>query len=138
MSDSGSGSGGDVTRLLAQWGQGDRAALDAATRLVYLELHKIATAQLLTGTDQTALTSLSDWCALQPVRWINEQSNGGWRYIPYATAMGRNATTMNSLPDWGQQMTWWHDDSPAGTSGPWMSTGDFPHIPTHRQTRPTA
>lgn len=33
---------GDVTQLLAQWGQGDRAALDAATRLVYAELRKIA------------------------------------------------------------------------------------------------
>lgn len=33
---------GDVTQLLAQWTQGDRAALDAATRVVYTELHKIA------------------------------------------------------------------------------------------------
>jgi RNA polymerase sigma-70 factor, ECF subfamily len=33
---------GDVTQLLAQWGQGDRAALDAATRIVYPELRKIA------------------------------------------------------------------------------------------------
>jgi hypothetical protein len=33
---------GDVTQLLAQWTQGDRAALDAATRAVYAELHKIA------------------------------------------------------------------------------------------------
>jgi RNA polymerase sigma factor (TIGR02999 family) len=33
---------GDVTQLLAQWGQGDRAALDAATRIVYAELRKIA------------------------------------------------------------------------------------------------
>jgi RNA polymerase sigma-70 factor, ECF subfamily len=33
---------GDVTQLLAQWAQGDRSALDAATRLVYDELRKIA------------------------------------------------------------------------------------------------
>jgi RNA polymerase sigma-70 factor, ECF subfamily len=33
---------GDVTQLLARWGQGDRAALDAATRIVYGELRKIA------------------------------------------------------------------------------------------------
>lgn len=33
---------GDVTQLLAQWSLGDRGALDAATRAVYAELHKIA------------------------------------------------------------------------------------------------
>jgi len=33
---------GDVTQLLGQWSQGDRGALDAATRAVYAELHKIA------------------------------------------------------------------------------------------------
>lgn len=36
------GSPGEVTQLLEQWGKGDRAALDAATRIVYAELHKIA------------------------------------------------------------------------------------------------
>jgi RNA polymerase sigma-70 factor (ECF subfamily) len=33
---------GDVTELLSRWGQGDRAALDEATRIVYGELHRIA------------------------------------------------------------------------------------------------
>jgi len=33
---------GDVTRLLTLWSEGDRAALDAATQLVYAELRKIA------------------------------------------------------------------------------------------------
>jgi RNA polymerase sigma factor (TIGR02999 family) len=33
---------GDVTELLARWGEGDRAALDEATRIVYGELHRIA------------------------------------------------------------------------------------------------
>lgn len=32
----------EVTRLLAAWGQGDRAALDKLTRLVYEELRRIA------------------------------------------------------------------------------------------------
>lgn len=40
------GSPGDVTALLAEWGRGDRAALDAATRIVYDELHKIAESYL--------------------------------------------------------------------------------------------
>lgn len=37
---------GDVTQLLAQWGQGDRAALDAATNIVYAELRKVAESYL--------------------------------------------------------------------------------------------
>ena len=37
---------GDVTQLLARWGEGDRAALDAATRIVYAELRKIAESYL--------------------------------------------------------------------------------------------
>jgi len=37
---------GDVTQLLARWGQGDRAALDVVTRLVYAELRKIAESYL--------------------------------------------------------------------------------------------
>jgi hypothetical protein len=40
------GAQGDVTQLLAQWGQGDRSALDAATRLVYAEHRKIADSYL--------------------------------------------------------------------------------------------
>ncbi|HEV3201635.1 MAG TPA: sigma-70 family RNA polymerase sigma factor [Bryobacteraceae bacterium] len=38
--------GGEVTQLLARWGQGDREALDAATGIVYAELHKIAESYL--------------------------------------------------------------------------------------------
>jgi RNA polymerase sigma factor (TIGR02999 family) len=33
---------GEVTRMLEQWGKGDRAALDQLVPLVYRELHKIA------------------------------------------------------------------------------------------------
>ena len=37
---------GDVTRLLARWATGDRAALDALMPIVYGELRKIADAYL--------------------------------------------------------------------------------------------
>ena len=57
------GPGGDVTQLLADWGKGDRAALDAATTIVYAELHKIAEGYLLRErSDHT----------LQPTALINE------------------------------------------------------------------
>jgi len=37
---------GDVTQLLAQWGSGDRAALDSLTSVVYAELRRIANGYL--------------------------------------------------------------------------------------------
>jgi RNA polymerase sigma factor (TIGR02999 family) len=54
---------GDVTQLLAQWGQGDHAALDAATRLVYSELRKIAESYLQHERGEHTL---------QPTALINE------------------------------------------------------------------
>ena len=60
MSDS--GAPGEVTRLLAQWGNGDPAALEAATRIVYFELHKIASGYLQREPGST----------LQPTALINE------------------------------------------------------------------
>ncbi len=46
---------GDVTQLLSKWAQGDRAALDAATRAVYSELHKIAEGYLRRERGQPTL-----------------------------------------------------------------------------------
>jgi RNA polymerase sigma-70 factor, ECF subfamily len=43
---SGESGNGEVTRLLARWADGDRAALDALTPIVYSELRKIADAFL--------------------------------------------------------------------------------------------
>ena len=54
---------GDVTRLLARWQEGDRTALDAATKIVYQELWKIAAAYL--DRERAAFT-------LQPTALINE------------------------------------------------------------------
>ena len=54
---------GDVTQLLARWVEGDRAALDAATRLVYAELHKIAAHYLQQERGEHTL---------QPTALINE------------------------------------------------------------------
>ena len=85
------------------------------------ELHKTASANLLTGSSQTAIDTLADWCALQPVRWVNEQANGGWRYVPYVTVMGRDETTIDSLSDWGAQMDYWMADAPPSVSGTWMA-----------------
>ena len=87
------------------------------------EVHKVATTRLLTGADQTAIHTLADWVALQPVRWVNEQaSTGAHRYITYKYTMGRNASTIDSLPNYAQQSAWAHGGLPPAVSGPWMST----------------
>jgi hypothetical protein len=88
------------------------------------EWHKAASAQLLSGTQQTALESLANWVAEYPVRWINEQPNGGWRYIPYqqlipADANGQVPTT------WGAVMAQIVTAPPPTVAGGWnMTTGN--------------
>jgi RNA polymerase sigma factor (TIGR02999 family) len=47
----------DVTRLLAEWNQGDRAALDKLVPLVYDELHRIASRQLAARSGPHTLQS---------------------------------------------------------------------------------
>jgi hypothetical protein len=91
------------------------------------ELHKLASARLLSGATQTSLSNLADWAAMQPVRWVNEQANGGWRYIPYGSVIGRNASTIDSLPNWAEQQAWWMTDQPPAVAGTWMSTETVSH-----------
>ena len=85
------------------------------------ELHKLASAQMLTGAAQTALNAIADWCAMQPVRWVNEQPAGGWRYISYETTMGRDATTIDSAADWGTQRAFHTSGTPVA-KGPLMTS----------------
>jgi hypothetical protein len=89
------------------------------------ELHKIARAGLLSGAAQAELASLADWACLQPVRWINEQPNGSWRYVPYTYTLGRDAATLDSMATYGEQSAWAHSDTPPAVGGPWMSFGDY-------------
>lgn len=86
-----------------------------------VEVHKAASAGLLTGADQTALETLADWMATWPARWINEQPNGGWRYISIGLAMGRNPTTIDSPTTWTAMRAYSATDTPASVSGTWMT-----------------
>ena len=85
------------------------------------ELHKISSSPMLATADQANANALADWTALQPVRWINEQPNGGWRYVPYGSVIGRNATTIDSLPTWGEQQRSWMTSAPPSVAGTWMA-----------------
>ena len=84
------------------------------------ELHKAARARLLTGTDQTSLAATADWAAAQPVRWINERANGGWRYVPYSTAVSPSKSMTDSPTTWGEEMALFMTDTPVST-GSWAT-----------------
>ena len=90
-----------------------------------VELHKIAKSPLIDGPSQAAVASLADWACMQPVRWINEQPNGSWRYVPYTYTLGRDGATIDSLADYGQQSAWAHSDTINSVAGPWMSFANY-------------
>lgn len=61
------------------------------------------------------------------MRWVNEQTDGGWRYIPYTTIIGRDMSggTIDMDGTWGSIRAWTHSDSPASVSGTWyFATGE--------------
>jgi hypothetical protein len=85
-----------------------------------VELHKVASAKLLSGTLQATLSAVADWCALQPVRYVNESAGGAWRIQYYKATVGRSGTTIDSLPTYGEQFAWQYRDSPPPVAGPWL------------------
>lgn len=89
------------------------------------ELHKVASAGLLRGADQEALDALADWICLQPVRFVNEQPGGGWRFVPYKLTMGDGvANVVGSGATWDVSRN--YSDDPATVGGVWMSSGGTP------------
>ncbi len=78
--------GNPIPWVLANW----------QTHYLLPELHKAASSRLLTGAQQTALEALADWAALYPVRWVNEQPEGGWRFTPYTTLISLGAPDANA------------------------------------------
>lgn len=83
------------------------------------EFHKAASANLLTGAEQSALAAVADWIAAQPIRYINESNAGEWRIHYYVAPVGRS-TSIDSLPTWGRQFAWRYSDGPPSLSGEWM------------------
>jgi RNA polymerase sigma factor (TIGR02999 family) len=82
---------GDVTQLLAQWGQGDRAALDAATRMVYGELRKIAESYLHQerGNHTLQPTALINEAYLRLVREKHPSFDNRKRFFGFAARLMR-------------------------------------------------
>ena len=95
------------------------------------ELHRAAAAHLLIGAAQAELDALADWAALQPVRWVNEQPNGGWRYVPYHTTAGTSSTAIASSATWGEQMASAYADAPPSAAGSFMAGMDGAYNETY-------
>jgi len=82
---------GDVTQLLAQWGQGDRGALDAATRIVYAELRKIAEGYLQQDREEHTLqpTALIHEAYLRLVKEENPSFENRRKFFAFSARLMR-------------------------------------------------
>lgn len=90
------------------------------------EFHKAAAAKLLSGSQQAVLDEVADWLCTQPVRWVNEQANGGWRYAAYKTTLASSVATMGTPTNYGTWLASHYSDAPSGVSGQWMVHADEP------------
>jgi hypothetical protein len=90
------------------------------------EVHRAASVRLLRGADQAELDAVADWLALQPVRFVNERPDGGWRYVSqYRTPISRSKTTIDSPATWAEMAAFQFGASvPSSVAGPWRGGGD--------------
>lgn len=103
-----------------------------------MESYKLIGAKLLNSTAQAKLERLSDWAQMQPIRWVNEQPNGGWRYLPYRTTSGTvdgtNNTGTGQLDDWGTMRAYRNPNSPSAVAGEWRTNGGNDLVDYHHGT----
>ena len=86
------------------------------------EWHKAASARLLAGVSparQTALETVANGLCTAVVKWVTEQPNGGWRFIPYRTRIGDAAGDMGAYTTWTAQRAADLSGAPAAVAGPW-------------------
>jgi hypothetical protein len=101
-----------------------------------MTLHAAERAKVLTGNDQTLLTTVADWAALQPVRYVNEAQAGEWRLHNYLTVVGRAVVTsstgddlgsgiyagatFDALPTYPENFAWFYRDAPPPSAGTFL------------------
>lgn len=84
------------------------------------EWHKIAESRLLAGIStarQTAVDTVADGLALPVVKWVTEQTNGGWRFLPYRTRLGSAGTPFTAYTTWTAQRAADLSGAPSTVSG---------------------
>jgi hypothetical protein len=89
-----------------------------------VEAHKVAGSGLLDSADRAAFEVEAHWLLSQAVRWVNERTDGGWRFVPYSTALGPSKSTIDSPPTWGEQMAQFMVDRPSSSVGSWQVFGN--------------
>jgi hypothetical protein len=105
-------------------------------------LHAAERCKLLDGAEQTLLTQVADWAALQPVRYVNEAESGEWRLHNYLTVVGRMevtpetgdnlgsgivaATSFDALPTYPENFAWYYQDEPPPSAGKFLFIGTNP------------
>jgi hypothetical protein len=99
------------------------------------ELFKAYQSKLITGAGQSNLSTLATWAVSFAVRWVNEQTDGRWRYIGYHTVIGTRegagpSSTLGQFDTWGEMRAWLTPISPPSISGAWYTTGgdDAPYV----------
>ncbi|MBB4844020.1 hypothetical protein HNP55_002556 [Paucibacter oligotrophus] len=89
---------------------------------VVMEWHRIAASQLLLGLSaqrQAAVDKVADGLALAVVKWVNEQPEGGWRFLPYRSRLGDEGGNLAAYPGWGAQRAADLGGRPSAVAGPW-------------------
>jgi hypothetical protein len=101
-----------------------------------LALHSAERAKLLSGAEQALLKTVTDWAAMQPVRYVNEARRGEWRLHNYLTMVGRAAVTaaandvlgsgvvagptFDALPTYPENFAWFYRDAPPPSAGKFL------------------
>lgn len=113
--------------------RGDKPGFQIDWTQYYLtpEVCRAAALGLLAGAQQTQLANLADWLAQGAVRWVNEQPNGGWRYVPSRLTIGAGGSDINSQATWQLERgrTDNHPGEPPSVTGTWFSSADNNECP---------
>ena len=86
------------------------------------EWHKAAAARLVApirGARQSAMDTVADALALNTVKWVNDQPNGGWRFLPYQSRIGNTSGDMTTYANWGAQRAADFSGAPSSVTGVW-------------------
>jgi hypothetical protein len=96
------------------------------------ELARVLQTGLMTGAAATQMAAVAVWHMQGITRWVLEQPNGGWRYVPSRLTIGSSSgTDINSAATWTLERgrTDNHPGAPPTVRGTWMSSADQNECP---------
>ena len=85
-----------------------------------VEIGKAATAKLLADNAQrAAFDATADWLLAAAPRWVNEQPDGAWRFIPYKVTFGASASPADWPSTYALSAASFYTDAPDALTGTW-------------------